>query len=76
MTRRLLAATASAAALALALTAPACGDRVERYPDVDDDAAEGTTGGEGEPVRRAQPPQDTGGPHPQDDLAGEETEPL
>lgn len=56
----------------------ACGGdgRVQRYPDVDEELERQSEGIEESPERRAQPPTRTHGPYPQDELAGEETEPL
>ena len=51
------------------------GQQVEQYPDVDQDA-EGQTSGSGSEIDRTAPPTGTGGPHPQDELSGENTEPL
>ena len=51
------------------------GQRVQQYPDVEQDP-EGRTTGSGAEIDRTEPPTETGGPHPQDELAGENSEPL
>lgn len=62
-------------AAVVSLLAGCASDRVQQYPDVDDDG-EGTTAGDETAADRARPATDTGGPHPQDELAGENNEPL
>jgi len=67
------------ASLALVALLGACGGdaQVRQYPDSREAEERGVSGGESEPARRSEAPPRSGGPHPTDDeVTGEEVNPL